>query len=111
MSNRKEEILEKSRKSKQDEGMEFAENRGYKLSEYTVGVFGTVVAAFALFNSEFAAAGAALLIVAVLGFGLFLSTYRFTKRKMDLLLVIGSVGSITFFLMMFLAAIYGWWLF
>jgi lipopolysaccharide export LptBFGC system permease protein LptF len=111
MENRKDEILAKSRELKKDEGMEFAENRGNRLSEYTVGIFGTVVASFALLNQEFAAAWAALLIVAVFGFGFFLSIFRFTKRKIHLLITIWSFGTIIFFLALFLAAIYGWWIF
>ena len=43
---RKEEILAKSRNSKTDEGVEFAENKGHKLSDYTVGIFGAAVTIF-----------------------------------------------------------------
>jgi len=109
--NRKKEILEMSRKLKKDEGVEFAENRGNKLSEYTVGIFGTALAAFALFNGEMAAAWAALLVVAVFGFGFFLSVYRFTKRKMHLFLTIWSAATVLFFFALFLAVVYGWWIF
>ncbi|MDR0272767.1 MAG: DUF6442 family protein [Clostridiales bacterium] len=108
---RKEEILAISRKSKHDEGVESAENRGSRLGDYSVGVFGTLIAAFALFKGEFATAWAALLIVNAYALGIFLTLYRFTKRKIHFFFVVWTAIILIAFLALFLAAIYGLWIF
>jgi hypothetical protein len=111
MNTKKEEILEKSRRSKHDEGLEAATNKGSRLADYTVGIFGTVMMSVALFFNEFAAAFAVFIVIAAYSAGLHFTLFRFSKKKFDMLLSFLSAAMIIVFFVLFLAATNGWWIF
>ena len=97
--NRKEEILEKSRRAHKDEGVEYAEKKGVKL-----GVIAFAVTAFGLLIFSIPNHLNVVYAIASLSFsfcfGGAFENFRFTEKKIYLLSAIGSViATIAFALM------------
>ena len=97
--NKKEEILEKSRNSKKDEGMEHADYRGSRIGVIVYAIVAFFLVIFSIpDNINVVNAIASLSFAWVVG-GTF-SYYRFTKRKSYLICVVASaIGTIAFALM------------
>lgn len=93
----KNEILEMSRKSKNDEGMEHAENQGRKIG---LAVFGVLFAFMAVFSLFFWQVGTLYAVSSL--FWAFLAAeayakYRFTKKKVYLASTIAAgIASLCF---------------
>jgi len=105
---RKEEILAKSRQSKKDEGMEYAEVKGFKLGERTGSVAAVILIALAFFIGQAETIFAIGTIIFAAVFGQSLTVYQFKKTKYYLAWVIlGVVGTFHFF-MLFIAATQEW---
>lgn len=89
----KEEILEKSRHSQKDEGIEYAENQGRKIGFIAFSLLFAFITIFNLFFGEnstsYAISSLFWAFIAAEGYG----KYRFLKRKVYLVTVIA--GSIT----------------
>jgi len=77
----KNEILERSRKLKKDEGQEFAEAKGFKLGEQMGLVAGLITVVIAFFTLQEVAFWAVCTVGFSIGFGESLPIYRFTKKK------------------------------
>lgn len=103
--NKKAEILEKSRKSKQDEGLEYAEKRGNKIGVIVYAVVAAILLIFSIPDRmDIVNAIASLSFAWVVG-GTF-SHYRFTKKKSYLIYAIGSaIATIAYALMVVLSAV------
>lgn len=91
----KEEILEKSRESHIDEGMEYAENQGRKIGFITLTLLYSFLIIFNLFFGEsstyHAVSSLFWAVIAAGGYG----KYSFLKRKVYLVIVIaGSIASV-----------------
>ena len=87
----KEAILEKIRQSKQDEGIEHAKTRGFKLGDM-IASFGVAVPLiiFSLITNQFVTVFALGAYVFAFIFGESLAIYRFTQRKIYLAYTIGA---------------------
>jgi hypothetical protein len=94
---KKEEILEKSREEKRDEGKEFVLDKGRKSGVIGMVIIFCILAVFNLYTNRQETNSALLaLIFGYLGFE-GLGLYRITKKKMDLIRIIaGCIVSITF---------------
>ena len=80
--NRKEEILEKSRRSGTDEGMEHLKNKASKMGIYVAGtIVGAPLAFLSLLSGENATLFALLTIFTAFGAGELYATYRYFKQK------------------------------
>ncbi len=91
----KEKILEKSRQSQKDEGIEYAENQGRKIGFITFSLLFVFIAIFNLFfgeSSTFHAVSSLFwAFIAAEGYG----KYHFLKSKVYLVTVIaGSIASV-----------------
>lgn len=76
----KNEILERSRKLKKDEGQEFAESKGFKLGEQMGLATALIVALIAFFTVQETVFWAVCAIGFAIGLGESLPIYRFTKK-------------------------------
>ncbi len=93
----KEEILEKSRNEKADEGMENAENQGRKIGFIAFGIIFSALVLFNLFMSKTDTLYAILALFWVFSAAEAYVKYRFTKKKVYLVTVIaGSIASLAF---------------
>lgn len=102
---KKTEILEKSRKSKLDEGMEYADLRGTKTGIVIYAIVAAVIIGFSIPDHIIVVNAIASLSFAWVVGGT-LSYYRFTKKKAYLLCIIASIAAtIAFTLMVVLEAI------
>lgn len=97
---KKEEILEKSRREKRDEGKEFVLDRGRKSGALGMVIIFSILAIFNLYNKRQVTNFALLsMFFGYLGCESF-GIYYITKKRMDLLkIIIGSVLSVYFFVM------------
>lgn len=105
----KDEILEKSRAAKKDEGVEYAHSKGNSLGEKILAVVSLPMAIFSIVIGEYAIIWAigAMTFAHVLGQSL--SIFRFTKRKYHLAWIVLSIVMLIVFLVQFLAETQGWW--
>ena len=108
-NNRKEEILEKNRQSKKDEGLEYAQSKGNTLGEKILSVVSLPLAFYSIFIGEFAIAWAIGAMAFAYVLGQSISVYRFTNRKYHLTWIILSIVMIIFFIVSVLAETQGWW--
>ena len=108
-SSRKEEILAKSRNANNDEGMEHAKMRGFKLGDkiatWTVGI---PLMVFSACVGQYNVAWALASYMMAFEFGAALTAYRFTKKKPYLALVIGTAILAMFAALRFIANVLGW---
>ncbi|KGE18728.1 DUF6442 family protein [Paenibacillus wynnii] len=94
---KREEILEKSRQEKRDEGKEFVLDKGRKSGVIGMVIIFCILAVFNLYNNRQETNSA--LIAMMFGYLGFegLGLYKVTKRKLDLIKIIaGCVISISF---------------
>ena len=102
---KKSEILIKSRATKQDEGMEYADLRGTKTGVIIYAIVAAVLICFSIANHIIVVNAIASLSFAWVVGGT-LSYYRFTKKKVYLLCVVASIAAtIAFALMVVFEAI------
>jgi len=80
-ANRKEEILKKSRQSQQDEGIEYAVNKGVELGNYYTTVVGFALVIFSVFAQQTLVMYAIFTLMGANAFGEFLAKYRYFKQK------------------------------
>jgi Zn-dependent protease len=87
----KEAILEKSRQLKQDEGIEHAKARGFKLGD-VIASFGVAIPLiiFSLITGQYVTVFALGAYVFAFFFGESLAIYRFTQKKSYLVYTIGA---------------------
>ncbi|MCL2108268.1 MAG: DUF6442 family protein [Oscillospiraceae bacterium] len=97
--NNKAEILEKAKSLNKDEGLEFAEVRGGKAGIIMSAVVGFLLILFSLPENKNVVNAIVALSFAWLAGGTF-SYYRFTKKKIQLLLFILSVIATVFYFLM-----------
>jgi hypothetical protein len=95
--NKKAEILEQNRRSKNDEGMEYADYRGSRIG---IILYGIVALFLIVFDRTIASAIASLSFAWVVG-GTF-SYYRFTKEKVYLVCTIFSAIVVVAFALLFI---------
>jgi hypothetical protein len=111
--NRKEEILEKSRRAQQDEGIEYAINKGAMLGNFYTGGFGVALILFSAFVGEFLVVFAVLALYGAHCFGEFLAKYRYFKQKryMAGIILFGIIPgcSFAFLFVRGIGIIQGWW--
>jgi len=106
--NRKEEILARSRKTLKDEGMEYAEMKGFVLGERIGSVAAIVLIALAFFIGQAETIFAIGTVIFAMVFGQSLTVYRFKRTKYYLAwLLLGAIGTFYFF-MLFMAATQEW---
>lgn len=105
----REEILEKSRKSGKDEGLEHAYLKGNRLGEYTMSAIVIPIMAFTVLRGEFVALLAVAITILAFVFGQCLTVYRFTKRKVHLAWIIYTAAGATICIVLLLAKSFGFW--
>jgi len=108
-NNIRNEILEKSRRLKKDEGMEHAQLKGRVLGESTMAAVLIPILVFALLRGEVVAFNATVAVMFAFVFGLCLTEYRFTRRKYHLIWTVGMAVSTIISIVAFVAASLGWW--
>jgi hypothetical protein len=86
----KEEVLERSRNEKADEGMENAENQGRKIGFWAFGIIFTVLLLFNLFMEKTDTFYAILALFWVFSASEAYAKYRFTKKRVYLVTTIAS---------------------
>ena len=109
---RKAEILEKNRQAQQDEGVEYAINRGARLSKYYVEAVCLPLFLLSMLAGQWIAVYAVATLYCTIDFGDFLGKYRFLRQKRYLVasVVFGvlAVGAAVLFLRD-AGAYIGWW--
>ena len=81
-SKKREEILERSRNAKEDEGMEYVKNNGSKMGVYVAcTIVGAPLAFLSLIAGEMPAFFALITLYVAFGAGELYATYRFFKQK------------------------------
>lgn len=80
-SNRKKEILARNRQSSNDEGIEYAVNKGIKLGYYYTEAVGLALVMFAFFTGHFLVIHAVLTLYGAYCFGEFIAKYRYFNQK------------------------------
>ena len=95
----KADILTKSRKLKQDEGLEYAEKRGNKIGVITYAIIAAVLMIFSVPNQMNVVYTIAAISFAFVFGGTF-SYYRFTKEKLYLISAVASAFSLLAFTLM-----------
>ena len=108
-NNRNDEILERSRNAKKDEGMEHATLKGSKLGEITMAIIAAPILIFAILRGEFAVFLAVGATVAAFVFAQALTEYRFSRRKSHLTWTIFLAIAVLVCLALFVAVSFGWW--
>jgi len=110
---RKEEILEKSRQSQHDEGVEYAINKGLKLGNYYTEAIGVALVLLCTFTGQFLTVYALLTLYGAHCFGEFLAKYRYFKHKRYMIgILIFGVFFGCFFGFLFvreIGVLQGWW--
>ncbi|MCL2837789.1 MAG: DUF6442 family protein [Oscillospiraceae bacterium] len=111
--NRKEEILEKSRQARQDEGVEYAITQGTKKGNYFgVEVVGFALLLLSLISGQMLAVYALSAVILASWFGEFLAKYRVLNQKRYLIAAIFFGVSGAVFVVLFvrdIGTIQGWW--
>jgi len=111
--NRKEEILEKSRRLQHDEGIEYAVTQGAKKGNYyAIEIIGFPMLMFSMIIGQWLVAYALASIILASWFGEFLTKYRFLKQKRYLIVTIffglNGIGAIVLFIR-YAGILQGWW--
>jgi hypothetical protein len=109
----KEKILAKSRASGQDEGIDFAVDKGIKGALVSTNMVGLILIVISFFTEQFLVLYALLTLVGAANFGEFFSQYRYFKQKRY---VVGFVlfgfifgGIFAFLFVRELGILQGWW--
>ena len=111
--NRKEEILEKSRQSQQDEGIEYAVRKGIELGNYYTTGAGFALIIFSTFAQQTLVMYAIFTLMGANAFGDFLAKYRYFKQKRYMIgaILFGIIfgGVFAFLFVREIGALQGWW--
>ncbi|MCL2852473.1 MAG: DUF6442 family protein [Defluviitaleaceae bacterium] len=78
--NRKEDILERNRKSSKDEGLDYTKKQGYRIGYYAFGVMGIALVVFSIHTDQMTVIFALTSVVFAFSFGEMLAHYLFTKN-------------------------------
>jgi len=113
-SNRKEDILAKSRQSQQDEGIEYAVTQGAKLgSHFATEVVGVPLLLLCLIAGQWLVVYALLTLYGAHCFGDFLAKYRHFKQKRYMMgaIIFGvfTGGYFAFLFVRDIGTLQGWW--
>ncbi|MCL2250001.1 MAG: DUF6442 family protein [Oscillospiraceae bacterium] len=103
---RKEEILAKNRSSKKDEGVEHATLKGHRITEYTIFVIIVPMIIFAWLYGELAVCMALGAVANAYALGVYFALYRFTKRKLHLVMLILTLAALVVCIIVFVFAIF-----
>ena len=106
---RKEDILEKSRRLKQDEGVEHAELKGFRSGWLKTHIFILPLILFFGFTGQTVAWLGIVSVTAGFDFGHQLEIYRFTKKKSHLVQSIFFASCAILFAFFAIAETQGWW--
>ena len=101
-------VLERSRQSKKDEGMEHAELKGFKLGEQMGLVAVLITAVITFFTVQELAFWAVCSVGFAIGFGESLPIYRFTRKKSYLAWTIVFAVSVVIAIAIFAGLCFGW---
>ena len=102
---KKEELLEKSRSSKHDEGLEYAEKRGNKIGVIIYAIVAFILIIFSIPHQMDVVNSIASLSFAWVAGAMF-SYYRFTKKKFYLIyLFCASIATVTYALIVIIPAV------
>ncbi|MCL2565326.1 MAG: DUF6442 family protein [Defluviitaleaceae bacterium] len=111
--NRREEILEKSRRSNNDEGIEYAVNKGIKLGNYYTEAIGTPLILLCIFTGQMLTVYALFALYGANCFGDFLAKYRYFKQKRYMMgtIIFGVLfgGYFAFLFVRDTGVLQGWW--
>ena len=109
----KEEILTKNRQSNNDEGIEYAVNKGARLGNYYTEAIGFLLVMFCIISGQILTMYALFTLYGAHCFGDFLAKYRYFKQKRYLIgiIVFGVVfgGYFAFLFVRDVGLIQGWW--
>ncbi|MCL2837790.1 MAG: DUF6442 family protein [Oscillospiraceae bacterium] len=89
---KKNEILEKSRKAKKDEGAEHAQTKGTKLGYILFLIMTNLIATYAVYIGDMALMFSQGAVMMMFGVGVSIEQYRFTKSKWFILLAVGMAA-------------------
>jgi len=111
--NRKEEILEKIRQSQQDEGIDYAVNKGARLGNYYTEAIGLPLILLCVLAGQTLTVYALLTLWGAHAFGDFLAKYRYFKQRRYLIgaIIFGALFG-GFFAALFIrdvGVLQGWW--
>ena len=107
-NSRKEDILERSRNSKQDEGVDYAKKQGYSIGRHAFGAVAVALVVFSIITEQMTTIHAIVSTVFAFSFGELLAHYLFTKNMLHL------AGAALFALLsfsqayFFVSAVLGW---
>jgi len=111
--NRREEILAKSRKVSEDEGIEYAVNKGARLGNYYTEVIGALLVFLCLISGQALTMWALLTLYGAHVFGDFLAKYRYFKQTRYLVgaMLFGALfgGCFAFLFVRDIGVLQGWW--
>ena len=110
---RKEEILAKSRSTNNDEGIEYAVNKGMKLGNYYTEAIGVLLIFLCLLSGQVLTMYAVFTLYGAHTFGDFLAKYRYFKQKRYMMgAIIFGVLFGGYFALLFVrdvGILQGWW--
>jgi len=111
--NRKSEILEKSRKSNKDEGIEYAVNKGARLGSYYTELIGFPLILLCVITGQILTIYALFTLYGAHCFGDFLAKYRYFKqiRYMIGAIIFGIIfgGCFALLFLRDVGVLQGWW--
>ena len=109
----KEEILARIRELQQDEGIEYAVNKGAMLGNYYTGGAGVALIAFSIFTGQMLVVYAVLALYGAFCFGEFLAKYWHLKQKRYMIgaVLFGVIfgGFFAFLFVRDVGVLHGWW--
>ena len=109
----KEEILAKSRESRQDEGINFVVDKGIKGALVSTNTIGFILIAISFFTEQFLVLYALLTLLGASNFGEFYSQYRYFKQKRYIVgfVLFGLIfgGVFAFLFLRKIGFLQGWW--
>ena len=108
----KQEILEKSRQSNKDEGVEFAKLLGGRAGEFAAfTLVGFPLLVFSVITGQFSTIMALATLSLAFESGRSFITYHFTKQRRKLILAVVCAVGMAFFAFMFVSLVLdlGWW--
>jgi|LSQX01.2.fsa_nt_gb hypothetical protein len=107
-ANKKEEILEKSRKLKQDEGMEYVQKQGVSIGSFIAFILVCALSVISALADQMNTVWALGAVSSAFWFGKVFANYRFTKKKPYLLKTICAAFVLIAFVYWFIATVQGW---
>ena len=107
-TSRKEDILARSRKAKQDEGMEHARLKGLGLAENTWSIVGMGIAIFAFIHGQYTVFWALFASIGAFICGQTFHMYRFGRKKYHLTWAVGAAIGAVFAIGAYVSLSMGW---